>query len=200
MPSDVLARLRAGNDRFASGRPLERDLLEQATATAAGQNPYAAVLSCIDSRVPVEIVLDVGLGEVFVARSAGNVVDDDVIGGFEFATEIVGVKLIVVLGHTGCGAVAGACDGVELGHLTQLLAKIQPAVDAEAGDDPSPGSSDAEFARRVVERNTANSVRTLTEQSELLAARVAAGDLMIVAGVYHLASGRITWDAETTDD
>ena len=200
MPSEVLARLQAGNDRFASGRPLERDLLEQATATAAGQNPYAAVLSCIDSRVPVEIVLDVGLGEVFVARSAGNVVDDDVIGGFEFATELVGVKLIVVLGHTGCGAVAGACDGVELGHLTQLLAKIQPAVDAEAGDGPSPGSADSTFARRVVERNIANSVRTLTEQSELLAARVASGDLMIVAGVYDLESGRISWLTDSTDD
>lgn len=192
-PHDVLERLRAGNERFVAGRPIDRDLLAQARATAGGQHPLAAVLSCIDSRVPVETILDVGIGEVFVARSAGNVVDADVSGGFEFATELAGAKLIVVLGHSGCGAVKGACDGAELGNLTQLLAKIAPAVDAEAPDGGSPGSGDGEFVDRVIERNVMNGVAEMTARSEVLLARVASGELAVVGGVYDLATGRITW-------
>ncbi len=192
-PAEVLAHLQAGNQRFAEGATLERDLLEQARATADGQYPLAAVLSCIDSRVPVEAILDVGIGEVFVARTAGNVVDDDVLGGFEFATQLAGAKLIVVLGHSACGAVKGACDGAELGNLTQLLAKIAPAVDAEAPADGSPGSADTDFVDRVINRNVANVVESMTASSDVLAARVASGELMVVGGIYDLASGRIAW-------
>ena len=192
-PAEVLEHLRAGNERFVAVDPTERDLLAQAAATAGGQHPLAAVLSCIDSRVPVEAILDVGIGEVFVARSAGNVVDADVLGGFEFATELAGAKLIVVLGHSGCGAVKGACDGAELGNLTQLLAKITPAVDSEAPDGGSPGSGDSEFVDRVIERNVMNVVDEMTARSEVLSARVASGELAVVGGVYDLATGRITW-------
>lgn len=191
-PVDVLARLQAGNERFAGGRATDHPLLEQAAETAGGQYPLAAVLGCIDSRVPVEAVLDVGIGEVFVARSAGNVVDDDVVGGFEFATELAGAKLIVVLGHSACGAVKGACDGAELGNLTQLLAKIAPAVKAES-DGESPGSGDTAFVDRVIATNVANSVAAFRERSEVLAARLDAGDLMVVGAVYDLATGEITW-------
>ena len=192
-PHDVLERLQAGNERFVAGASVDRDLLAQAQATAGGQHPLAAVLSCIDSRVPVEAILDVGIGEVFVARSAGNVIDADVLGGFEFATELAGAKLVVVLGHSGCGAVKGACDGAELGNLTQLLAKIGPAVDSEAPDGGSPGSGDSDFVDRVIERNVMNGVHEMTARSEVLSARVAAGQLAVVGGVYDLASGRITW-------
>ncbi|MFK8023504.1 MAG: carbonic anhydrase [Ilumatobacter sp.] len=191
-PGEVLARLSAGNERFAAGETTERDLLAEASATAAGQFPLAAVLSCIDSRVPVEAVLDVGIGEVFVARSAGNVVDGDVLGGFEFATALAGAKLIAVIGHSACGAVKGACDGAELGNLTQLLAKITPAVESES-DGVSPGSGDDDFVQRVVEANVRNAVSAFTDRSEVLAERVASGDLAVVGGVYDLATGRISW-------
>lgn len=196
-PEDVLAKLRAGNERFAAGAPTGHDLLEQAAATADGQFPLAAVLGCIDSRVPVEAVFDAGIGEMFVARSAGNVVDADVLGGFEFATELAGAKLIVVLGHSACGAVKGACDGAELGNLTQLLSKITPAVDAESGSAPSPGSGDAAFVQRVIATNIANVVAEIRRRSEVLAAREAAGELKIVGAIYDLASGAISWH---TDD
>ncbi len=191
-PDEVVAWLRAGNDRFATGAGTDRDLLAQAAATADGQFPLAAVLGCIDSRVPIEAVLDVGIGDVFVGRSAGNVVDADVIGGFEFATALAGAKAIVVLGHSACGAVKGACDGAELGHLTQLLAKITPAVETASGGDPAPGSGDPDLVQRVIEQNVANSMATL-RTSEVLAAREGTGDLRIVGGVYDLASGRVSW-------
>lgn len=192
-PDDVLARLRSGNERFVAGTPTEHNLLEQAVATADGQFPLAAVLGCIDSRVPVEAVFDAGIGDMFVARSAGNVVDADVLGGFEFATELAGAKLIVVLGHSACGAVKGACDGAELGNLTQLLSKIAPAVEAESGNAPSPGSGDSAFVQRVIATNVANVVAEIRGRSEVLAAREAAGDLKIVGAVYDLASGVISW-------
>ena len=129
-PAEALARLRAGNGRFTSDNLVVRNHLASASATATGQFPFAAVLGCIDSRVPVELVFDAGIGDLFAARTAGNVVGEDVIGSLEFAAELAGVKVIVVLGHSACGAVKGACDGAELGHLTQLLAKIRPAVES----------------------------------------------------------------------
>lgn len=191
-PDSVIDWLRRGNERFVAGAGLERDLLAQAEATANGQFPLAAVLSCIDSRVPVEAVFDVGIGDVFVARSAGNVVDADVLGGFEFATALAGAKAIVVLGHSACGAVKGACDGAELGNLTQLLAKIVPAVASVSGGDPTPGSGDSELVARVVEQNVRNSVDIL-RSSSVLADREADGELRIVGGIYELATGEITW-------
>jgi carbonic anhydrase len=193
-PDDVLAGLAAGNIRFAAGQTTPHDLLEQARLTADGQFPLAAVLGCIDSRVPVEAVLDVGIGEIFVARSAGNVVDADVVGGFEFATELAGAKVIVVLGHSACGAVKGACDGAKLGNLTQLLAKISPAVASEAAPGASPGSGDTDFVQRVIATNVTNAVAGLRNRSEVLSAREAAGDLRIVGAVYDLATGVISWE------
>lgn len=190
-PASVLDQLRAGNARFVAGEATARDLLAQAAATADGQHPIAAILGCIDSRVPVEAVFDQGIGDVFVGRTAGNVVDADVLGGFEFATALAGAKAIVVLGHTACGAVKGACEGAELGNLTQLLAKITPAVEAVSGE-LAPGSADADLVGRVVEQNVRNSVATLAA-SDVLAAREAAGELVIVGAVYELATGVVTW-------
>lgn len=192
-PRSTLRWLRAGNDRFASAEPADRDLLGQAKATADGQHPLAAVVGCIDSRVPPEVVFDLGIGDAFAVRTAGNVIDDDALGGLEFAAEVAGVKAIVVLGHTACGAVKGACDDVELGHLTGLLAKIRPAVDAVADGGANPGSDDAAFVDRVVERNVRDVAAAVTGRSAVLSDRTDRGELVVAPAVYELASGQVRW-------
>ncbi|MEM8923378.1 MAG: carbonic anhydrase family protein [Actinomycetota bacterium] len=192
-PASVLDWLRASNERFAAGVDTTHDWLAQVRATAGGQYPLAAFVGCIDSRVPPEVVFDLGIGDVFAARTAGNVVDDDVLGSLEFASKVAGVKAIVVLGHSACGAVKGACDGVELGHLTGLLAKITPAVAEASGGDTAPGSGDPALVQRVVEVNVANVVNTIIDRSAVIAELVDAGELAVVGAVYDLGTGRITW-------
>jgi len=196
-PSSVLELLREGNRRFSRGEPIGRDHHDAARVTAAGQHPIAAVLGCIDSRVPIELVLDAGIGDLFAARTAGNVVDDDTLGGLEFATELAGAKAIVVLGHSACGAVKGACDRAELGNLTQLLAKITPAVEASGEGGENADSSDAEFVSRVIEQNVRNSITTLRTRSDILRRREESGDLVIAGAVYDLATGEIGWLADS---
>ncbi len=191
-PRTALARLRAGNERFVTGKQLDRDWAGEVAATSGGQFPVAAFVGCIDSRVPPEIVFDLSLGEVFAARTAGNVVDDDVLGSLEFAAAVAGVKVIVVLGHTACGAVKGACDGVELEHLTGLLAKITPAVEDVSGET-APGSGDAELVTKVVERHVERTVAMITDQSQTLRSLVEQGRLAVVGAVYNLESGTVTW-------
>src|SRR5262249_29943258 len=129
-PAQVLDSLKRGNERFASGKPQSRDMLHDQQVTAAGQYPHAVILSCIDSRAPAEFIFDQGIGDLFNARIAGNIADNDLVGSMEFACKVAGAKLIVVMGHTSCGAVKGACDKVQMGNLSGLLDKIQPAVDA----------------------------------------------------------------------
>jgi carbonic anhydrase len=199
-PEDAIAWLEAGNERFAGGRSTERDLLTQAAATADGQYPLAAVVGCIDSRVPVEAVLDAGIGDVFVARTAGNVVDDDVLGSLEFASALAGVKAIVVLGHSACGAVMGACDGAELGHLTGLLAKITPAVVEASGGDPAPGSDDPDLVQRAVEANVRRVAATIRDRSDVIAGLCDDGDLVVRGAWYDLATGRVAWLDATPSD
>lgn len=191
-PADAIAMMASGNERFIAGRPEDRHHLAQVEATAGGQFPVAAIVSCIDSRVPPEIVFDLGIGDSFVARSAGNVVDSDMLGGLEFATAVAGAKAIVVLGHSACGAVRGACDGVELGHLTGLLAKITPVVESVTGS-PSPGSDDDAVVQEVVERNVDHVAASIREQSETIAGLIESGDLVIAGAVYDVATGQVTW-------
>lgn len=191
-PADVLAWLQAGNARFTSGTTRSRDLLAQAAATADGQHPLAAILGCIDSRVPVESVFDLGIGDAFVARTAGNVVDDDILGSLEFATEVAGARVILVLGHSACGAVKGASAGVELGHLTGLLAKIAPAVRDASGGDPRPGGDDEQLVARAVEANVRRGVAAISDRSSVIGDLCATGDLVVVGGVYDLATGHVT--------
>ena len=145
-PATALSMLKEGNGRFLSGKTKERDLHAQIKQTAKGQFPYAAVVSCLDSRIPPEVIFDQGIGDIFVARVAGNFVNDDILGSLEFATKLVGVKLVVVMGHTDCGAVKGACDGAELGLLTSTLANISPAVEAVEGHDPRTSKNPATVA------------------------------------------------------
>lgn len=192
-PDDVLAWLQAGTERFSSGRSTQRDLLAQARATAGAQHPVAAILGCKDSRVPPELVFDLGIGDAFVTRTAGNVIDGTILGGLEFATAVVGAKVIVVLGHSSCGAVMGACDGVQLGNLTELLAKITPAVEEASGGDTTPGSGDAGLVQRAVEANVRNVVAQIPRDSSVIRELVEAGDVAIVGAVYDLAAARVTW-------
>lgn len=192
-PDGVLERLRAGNDRFAAGSSLVRDLPGQVRATSAGQFPYAAVLGCIDSRVPPELVFDTGIGDIFSARIAGNSFNDEVLGSLEYATGVAGSKLLVVLGHTGCGAVKGACDGVELGHVTRTLALLQPALEA-CRDVPGPhDSGNKEYVHRVTEANVRLTAAALPERSPLIADLVRAGKLQVVAALYDVSTGRVTF-------
>ncbi len=191
-PKDVIALLKAGNDRFAKGESTPRDLLAQVKATASGQYPMAVVLSCLDSRIPVETVFDRGIGDLFVARVAGNFENTDILGSMEFATKVAGAKLIVVLGHTQCGAVKGACDGVQMGNLTSTLANITPAVDASkvTGDRSSKNPA---FVADVTHANVEQTVADITARSPVLKELVDSGKLAIVGGIYDLETGVVQW-------
>jgi len=187
-PAAALAKLREGNARFVANTPRARDWSKKVAATAAGQYPFAAVLSCMDSRAPVEIVFDQGVGNVFSLRVAGNVVNDDELGSLEYAVK-VGVKLIVVLGHTQCGAVKGAIDGVELGNLTGLLAKIQPSVSAAHCSDQK---SDA-CVQSVAEENVRESTREIRARSPYLAKALDAGQIELAGAMYDVATGKVSF-------
>jgi carbonic anhydrase len=192
-PDDALAKLKAGNERFVSRNMRNCDLLEQVRATSAGQFPSAVIVGCIDSRVPPELVFDQRIGDVFSARVAGNIINDDIIGSSEFATKLAGAKLIVVLGHSECGAVKGAIDGAKLGELTQLLAKIRPAVEASKDAPGVHTSKNADFVQQVAITNAKLAAENLTKGSEVLRDLVAAKQLKIVSAMHDVATGRVTF-------
>lgn len=192
-PSKALAILKEGNERFAAGRRAPRDYAAEARATAAKQHPFAAVVSCMDSRAPVEILFDRGIGDVFSLRGAGNVIDEDVLGGLEYAADVVGVKLILVLGHSNCGAVKGAIDGFELGYLTQLLAKIRPAI---PGPIPEGKSKDEAFVAKVAEGNVRLAMKEIRERSVIVRRLLDSGKVGLAGGMYDLATGRVRFYAD----
>jgi carbonic anhydrase len=187
-PETALELLRAGNARFQANLKVNRNLLEQANITADGQFPFAVVLSCIDSRTSAELIFDQGLGDIFSIRIAGNVLNDDIVGSMEFACKLAGSRLIVVLGHSGCGAVKGACDGVELGRLTGLLQKIRPAIKLT---EKSGELSRDEFVQRVAEKNVEQVVQGIRQRSKVLDAMIAEGQVGIVGAMYSVQSGTI---------
>ncbi|MGJ8677828.1 MAG: carbonic anhydrase family protein [Akkermansiaceae bacterium] len=193
-PDQVLADLLAGNKRYVAGEITDLNIQANIKATSKGQYPSAVILSCLDSRVPVENVFDQGIGDVFVGRVAGNVENVDMLGSFEFATKLAGSKLIMVLGHEACGAVKGACDGAKMGNLTDLLAKIQPAVDAVKGDykEEEQNSKNLDFVNKVVEENVRMTVADIREDSPVLAEMEKAGDIKIVGAIYSLHTGEVT--------
>ena len=191
-PADALARLKAGNERFVGGHSVNCDLVKQAKETAGGQAPFAAVVGCIDSRVPPELVFDQRIGDIFCARVAGNFVNTDIIGSLEFATNLAGARAIVVLGHNECGAVKGAIDNAKLGNLTATLANIRPAVKAAKASGERT-SKNAGFVQAVAETNVRMAVAALTAKSKVMKQLVAAGDLQIVGAMHDLASGRVTF-------
>jgi carbonic anhydrase len=190
-PAQALERLKAGNARFLGSAMQPRSWSSEVSATAGGQYPFAAVLSCMDSRVPAEVVFDQGIGDMFSVRVAGNVVDEDDLGSLEYAVH-AGVKLLVVMGHTRCGAVRGALDRIELGSLTGLVAKIHPAVDAARCDDPQ---SDA-CARAVVELNVRESMRQIRARSPLIAEDLAEKKVQLVGAIYDVDTGKVAFLSE----
>jgi carbonic anhydrase len=192
-PANALQMLKDGNGRFLANLRANRDLLRQVNETHEGQFPFAAILSCIDSRTSAELIFDQGLGDIFSIRIAGNFVNEDILGSLEFACRIAGAKVIVVLGHSRCGAVMGACDDVELGHLTGLLEKIRPAADAiaEPRDTASRTSANAEFVEAVAHENVSRAVDAIRKRSGVLNEMEAGGEIAIVGAYYDVRSGSV---------
>ena len=190
-PMQVIQRLKDGNERFLAGQAVERDFMNQVQQTAGGQYPMAAILGCIDSRVPHEIVFDKGVGDVFSARVAGNFVNTDILGSLEFATAVAGSKVVVVLGHTECGAVKGACDNVELGNLTSTLANIAPAVYAVDDVSGPRSSANKDYVQAVAHENVELTVQNMVDRSPVMRRLVEAGDLIVVGAMHDVATGRV---------
>jgi carbonic anhydrase len=189
--SMALQLLKDGNKRFVNNLKINRNLLQQANETSDGQHPFAVILSCIDSRTSAELVFDQGLGDVFSIRIAGNIVNEDILGSMEFGCKVAGAKIIVVLGHTKCGAVKGACDNVALGNLTGLIAKIKPAVEQESITAENRNSSNGVFVENVAELNVSLSVKNILLKSPIIADMVKNGDIGIVGGIHDITTGEV---------
>jgi len=192
-PTKALEMLKEGNQRFVGGKSVDRDFLAQIEQTSNGQFPFAAIVSCLDSRIPPEVVFDQGIGDVFVARVAGNFVNDDILGSLEFATKLAGAKLIVVMGHTECGAVQGACDAAQLGLLTATLANINPAVDAVTGDYEPRSSKNGKFVQAVAKMNVKLTMQKLRERSVVLREMIDKNEIGLVGAMYDISSGKVTF-------
>lgn len=192
-PRTALEFLKEGNSRFVNNLKANRNLLEQANETRDGQWPFATILSCIDSRTSAELIFDQGLGDVFSVRIAGNIVNTDILGSMEFACKVAGSKLIVVLGHTKCGAVKGACDHVEMGNLTELLSKIQPAVYEEKVTSDNRTSKNGPFVENVAQINVKRSVKNIIERSFVLERMLEAGQIGIVGAMHDIETGLVTF-------
>ena len=193
-PAHALEMLKLGNERFISDHPINRNFSVQVNQTATGQYPFACILSCIDSRIPTEIIFDQGIGDIFNARIAGNFVNEDILGSMEFACKLAHSKLVVVMGHTSCGGVKGACDRAKLGNLTQMVEKIYPAVEAtktEAGEDRS--SKNIDFVNRVAGKNVELTIEKIKKDSPVLAEMYEQGEIDIVGAMYDVASGKVTF-------
>lgn len=189
-PQQALDRLMEGHERFRKGIPATRDLMAQQKATADGQYPFAVILSCIDSRTSSELIFDLGMGDAFNARLAGNCVNDDILGSMEFACKLAGSKLIVVLGHSRCGAIKGACDKAEMGNLTTLLKKFGRAVDAGKTDGDR-SSKNAAFVEEVARLNVKYTMDDIKERSPLLREMIESGHIGLVGGIHDIAEGKV---------
>jgi carbonic anhydrase len=198
-PLKALEILKEGNGRFVKNLKANRNLLQQANETREGQWPFAVILSCIDSRTSAELIFDQGLGDIFSIRIAGNIVNTDIIGSIEFACKIAGSKLIVVMGHTHCGAIKGACNHVEMGNLTELLSKIQPAVYQETiTTDVDKRNADNEiFVENVCTINVKRSVKTVVDRSYILEQMIEKGEVAIIGAKHNLESGSVEFFEES---
>ncbi|HRG58208.1 MAG TPA: carbonic anhydrase family protein [Bacteroidia bacterium] len=192
-PSMALELLKDGNKRFVSNLKVNRNLLQQANETSDGQHPFAVILSCIDSRTSAELIFDQGLGDIFSVRIAGNIVNEDILGSMEFACKVAGSKFIVVLGHTKCGAVKGACDHVEMGNLTSLLSKIRPAVDDEKSTSENRNSQNDIFVENVAAINVKRTVKAIMERSAILNEMIATKQIGIAGGIHNITTGEVNF-------
>ena len=190
-PIKALELLKEGNRRFVNNLKINRNLLQQVNETAEGQFPFAFILSCIDSRTSAELIFDQGLGDIFSCRIAGNILNKDILGSMEFACKIAGSKIIVVLGHTKCGAIKGACDDVKLGNLSTLLNKVRPAITAEATIREDRNSNNTAFVESVARLNVHHTLRQIPEQSPILAEMVQHGEVALVGGMYNVETGLV---------
>jgi carbonic anhydrase len=192
-PSMALELLKSGNIRFINNLKVNRNLLQQANDTSDGQHPFAVILSCIDSRTSAELIFDQGIGDVFSIRIAGNILNEDILGSMEFGCKVAGSKIIVVLGHTKCGAVKGACDRVEMGNLTALLSKIRPAVDEEIVTTENRNSNNSVFVENVALINVKRTVKSIMERSTILKEMLDSGQVGIVGGTHDITTGVVTF-------
>lgn len=190
-PARALEFLKEGNARFVNNLRVNRNLLQQANDTRDGQWPFATIVSCIDSRTSAELIFDQGLGDIFSCRVAGNVLNDDILGSMEFACKVAGARAVVVLGHTRCGAVQGACEGLQMGHITGLLRKLQEAVEGETTTDGARAPTNADLVERVASRNVDIVLRQIVERSPILASMLSAGELALTGGIYDVETGRV---------
>jgi carbonic anhydrase len=192
----ALQILKEGNDRFMRNLKANRNLLQQVNETADGQFPFATILSCMDSRTSAELIFDQGLGDIFSIRIAGNILNDDILGSMEFATKVSGTKIILVLGHTRCGAIIGACNHVKLGHLTQVLEKITPAIEQERITTEERNGSNAEFVNNVTGINVHLAMEGIRKGSVIIAGMEKEGKIKIVGGIYNIETGQVEFFEE----
>lgn len=182
-----------GNARFMNNLKANRNLLQQANETSDGQHPFAIILSCIDSRTSAEIIFDQGLGDIFSVRIAGNIINEDILGSMEFACKVAGAKIIVILGHSKCGAIKGACDHVEMGNLTALLSKIRPAIDDETTTTEFRNSSNEEFVEKVTVINVKRVMHAIAERSSILKEMADNKQIKIIGGMHNLQTGQVNF-------
>ncbi len=192
-PDDAIARLKAGNERFTAGKSINCDLMAQVKQTAKDQSPYAAIVGCIDSRVPPELVFDQRIGDVFCARVAGNIANTDIIGSLEYSVKVVGAKAIVVLGHNSCGAIKAAVDNVKLGNITALLKNFQPALATLTKADGHRDSHNYPLVQKVAEANARLTAESLTKRSPIIKELVDAKQLKIAAAMHDITTGKVSW-------
>src|SRR5688572_21353883 len=196
-PQEALEILKNGNKRFVQNLKINRNLLEQVNETRDGQWPFAVVLSCIDSRTSAELIFDQGLGDIFSIRIAGNVINDDILGSMEFACKVAGSKFVLVLGHKKCGAVKGACDHVEMGHLSTVLAKIHPAIQEEKITKEDRHSENEDFVENVARINVLRSVQAIINRSAILKEMIEQGKIGICGAMYDVANGNVEFYEDT---
>jgi len=192
-PEQIIQGLKEGNERYVNNNLTPRDLQSQVKATASGQFPEAIIISCVDSRVPVEHVFDKGVGDIFVARVAGNFSNEDILGSSEFATAVAGSKVVVVMGHESCGAVKAAIDGVEMGNITAMLDKIEPAIEMTQNFDGEQSTSNNDYVTEVVNNNVINTIAEMRENSPIIAELERNGEVVIAGAFYDLDTGKVTF-------
>lgn len=190
-PTEAFSLLAQGNKRFINNLKAHRNLLQQVNETAAQQFPFATILSCIDSRTSAELIFDQGLGDLFSIRIAGNVLNDDILGSMEFATKVAGTKIVVVLGHTNCAAIIGACNTIKIGHFTQLVEKIEPAIARETATEQHRNGENLDFVKNVTQIHVDHTIEQIREKSAIIADLEKEEKIKIVGGLYHVETGKV---------
>lgn len=190
-PDLALEILKEGNERFVNNLKANRNLLQQVNETSAGQFPFATILSCMDSRTSAELIFDQGLGDIFSIRIAGNVLNEDILGSMEFATKVVGTKIVIVLGHTKCGAIVGACNNVKMGNLTGLLEKVMPAIESEKITQENRNGSNPSFVNNVTKLNVQLTIERIRKESQIVSELEQQKDIKIIGAVYDVDNGKV---------